>query len=152
MSAVLDLQRLELELARVLEEPEHARPAMTLVVIQFREPGPQDDARGAIPDLAASLATVAGARLRRADTVAVLDERTLAALLVGASPPAAEAVAGELVRLLQPLLPSWPGASERSLAHGIAAATGATDTASLIAAARADMQRRVSGRREATTR
>jgi hypothetical protein len=151
MSRVLDAQKLELELARVLAEPAHLRPALTLVLIQIEGlPGGRSSAAAGERDLLGSLASAVGDRLRRVDTVGLLDDSAFAVLLVGAAPAAAKAVARELEGLLQPLLEDAADRTDACVVRGLSAATAGIDGESLIALARADLQRRAQRRSELT--
>ena len=143
MRTVLDARALHVELSRVLGEPAHLRPSLTLVVLQLEEQGSSGPAAAGERSLLESLASVAAERLRKVDVVALLDDRTLAVLLVGASPGAAESVVAGLEELLRPLL------ADDALAHGLSGAFDGIDGVTLVAAARADLQRRAE-RRELT--
>jgi hypothetical protein len=150
MSRVLDAQKLELELARVLAEPAHLRPALTLVLIQIEGLRGGRSSAATEPDLLGSLASAVGDRLRRVDTVGLLDDTAFAVLLVGAAPAAAKAVACELEGLLQPLLEDAADRTDACVVRGLSAATAGIDGESLIALARADLQRRAQRRSELT--
>jgi GGDEF domain-containing protein len=146
---VLDAVELERELTRVLGEPLHLRPALTLVLIQIAQPsaaqpsGGQTGATAPGRAVLALAASVAGERLRRSDTVGLVDDRTFAVLLTGASPAAADSVATDLEQLVQPLLDDGAAATEaRAVAYGVSGATAGIASAALVAAARADLQRR----------
>ncbi len=151
MRRVLDAHTLELELARVLGEPAHVRPPLTLVVLRVEGRG-RGHADGATPgrDLLGSLASIAAERLRRGDTVGLLDDDTVAVLLAGATPAAAESVARDLEELLRPRLSGDADDPQAWMAHGLSGATDDLDCAGLILAARVDLQRRVERRTELT--
>lgn len=147
MRRVLDAHTLELELARLLGEPTLLRPSLTLILLRIEG---RASAAAADPDLLGSLASVAAERLRRGDTVGLVDDSTFAVLLAGATPAAAASVASHLGELLRPWLGDDVDAAETWVAHGLAVATDGIDSAGLIVAARADLQRRAGHRAELT--